>query len=190
MRSYLLICFLLMSYFSASAQLEKQSGTASFYGKRFHGRTTANGEAFDMNKMTAAHRTLPFGTIVKVTRPDNGRFIFVRINDRGPFYRNRIIDLSRKAAEKLGIIRRGHQKVVMEVMEDGVLAKDISELPAHEVVYNRLPERAARQIDRVEEAAGISPVLKSKPVLEDLPVKAAMPETFIKKLLREVLPES
>src|SRR3546814_1334564 len=73
--------------------------------------------------MTAAHRSLPFGTMVKVTREDNGAFVYVRINDRGPFTRNRLIDLSRKAAEELGIIRRGHQHVIVEVVEEGLLER-------------------------------------------------------------------
>jgi rare lipoprotein A len=91
-------------------------GTASYYGKRFHGRRTANGERFDMNAMTAAHKTLPFGTHVRVTNPRNGRSVTVRINDRGPFIRGRQIDLSRAAAQKLGMIRKGHARVQMEIV--------------------------------------------------------------------------
>ncbi|MEM6858160.1 MAG: septal ring lytic transglycosylase RlpA family protein [Pseudomonadota bacterium] len=90
--------------------------TASYYGKRFHGRRTANGERFDMNAMTAAHKTLPFGTHVLVTNPANGRSVTVRINDRGPFIRGRSIDLSRGAAEELGIIRRGHARVQLDIV--------------------------------------------------------------------------
>ncbi|MEO1105277.1 MAG: septal ring lytic transglycosylase RlpA family protein [Pseudomonadota bacterium] len=93
------------------------SGTASFYGRRFHGRRTANGERFDMGAMTAAHRTLPFGSKVRVTNPRNGKQVVVRINDRGPFARGRAIDLSRAAAEQIGMIRRGHARVEMELVE-------------------------------------------------------------------------
>ncbi|NVE94108.1 septal ring lytic transglycosylase RlpA family protein [Altererythrobacter lutimaris] len=93
------------------------TGTASFYGKRFHGRTTANGERFDMHAMTAAHRTLPFGSKVRVTNPRNGKQVIVRINDRGPFAKGRAIDLSRAAAEEIGMIRRGHARVEMELVE-------------------------------------------------------------------------
>ncbi|XUU59910.1 septal ring lytic transglycosylase RlpA family protein [Erythrobacter sp. HA6-11] len=93
------------------------TGTASFYGKRFHGRTTANGERFDMRAMTAAHRSLPFGSKVRVTNPSNGRQVVVRINDRGPFAKGRAIDLSRAAAEEIGMIRRGHARVEMELVE-------------------------------------------------------------------------
>lgn len=92
------------------------TGVASYYGRRFHGRRTANGERFNMRAMTAAHRTLPFGTRVRVTNPRNGRSVVVRVNDRGPFIRGRSIDLSRAAAEKIGMISRGHATVKLEVV--------------------------------------------------------------------------
>jgi len=76
-------------------------GLGSYYGEYFHGQRTANGEFFDMNEMTAAHRTLPFGTIVRVTNFSNGLSVVVRINDRGPFRRRRIIDLSYGAARRI-----------------------------------------------------------------------------------------
>ena len=91
-------------------------GVASYYGRRFHGRRTANGERFDMNAMTAAHKTLPFGTKVRVTNPRNGRSVTVRINDRGPFTRGRTIDLSRAAATEIGLISRGHGRVELDVV--------------------------------------------------------------------------
>ncbi|MBV7266765.1 septal ring lytic transglycosylase RlpA family protein [Erythrobacter sp. WH131] len=91
-------------------------GVASFYGRRFHGRRTANGERFDMNAMTAAHKTLPFGTKVRVTNPSNGRSVIVRINDRGPFTRGRTIDLSRAAAREIGMIARGHARVELDIV--------------------------------------------------------------------------
>ena len=92
------------------------AGVASYYGRRFHGRRTANGERFNMRAMTAAHRTLPFGTRVRVTNPRNGRSVVVRINDRGPFVNGRSIDLSRAAAERIGMISRGHARVEMDVV--------------------------------------------------------------------------
>lgn len=92
------------------------TGVASFYGKRFHGRRTANGERFNMNAMTAAHKTLPFGTFVRVINPANGRTVIVRINDRGPFIRGREIDLSRAAAQEIGMIQRGHARVQLDVV--------------------------------------------------------------------------
>ena len=81
----------------------RQSGIASWYGGKFHGRKTANGERFNTNAMTAAHKTLPFGTRVRVTNNRNGRSVVVRINDRGPFVRGRVIDLSRASAHALGL---------------------------------------------------------------------------------------
>jgi len=93
------------------------TGVASYYGKRFHGRLTANGERFNMNAMTAAHKTLPFGTRVRVTNPANGRSVTVRINDRGPFIRGRTIDLSRGAASKIGMISRGHARVKLDIVK-------------------------------------------------------------------------
>lgn len=87
--------------------IETQEGRASFYGDRFQGRTTASGEAFDQRALTAAHRSLPFGTKVLVTRQDTGESVEVEINDRGPFVKGRIIDLSKGAARELGMLNRG-----------------------------------------------------------------------------------
>jgi rare lipoprotein A len=88
-----------------------QSGIASWYGKKFHGRKTANGEIYDMYAMTAAHKTLPLGTYVRVVNKDNNKEIVVRVNDRGPFVSGRIIDLSYTAAKKLGMDVSGTAKV-------------------------------------------------------------------------------
>ena len=92
------------------------SGSASWYGGQFHGRTTANGERYDMNGLTAAHRSLPFGTKVRVTNLRNGRSVTVRINDRGPYVGKRIIDLSRGAAQAVNMIRMGVALVKLEVL--------------------------------------------------------------------------
>ena len=89
-------------------------GIASYYGKRFHGRRTANGERFDMNALTAAHKKLPFGTRVRVINPNNGKSVVVRINDRGPYAHGRTIDLSRAAARKIGLVSRGHGSLKLE----------------------------------------------------------------------------
>jgi len=96
---------------------EFQRGTASWYGPRFNGRRTASGERFDMREFTAAHRTLPFGTLVRVHSLVNGRDVDVRITDRGPYAGNRIIDLSRAAAEELGMLGMGFKEVVLLVPE-------------------------------------------------------------------------
>jgi rare lipoprotein A len=93
-----------------------ETGTASWYGKAHHGQLTASGERFDMHALTAAHRTLPFGTIVRVTNLEGGTSVNVRINDRGPFRRDRIIDLSYEAARKLGFVARGTARVEITVV--------------------------------------------------------------------------
>lgn len=93
-------------------------GKASWYGRKFHGRPTASGERFDMRELTAAHRTLPFGTQVRVTNLENNRSVVVRINDRGPFVGDRIIDLSRAAARQISMIERGVVRVRIRVMRN------------------------------------------------------------------------
>lgn len=92
------------------------TGGASYYAARFAGRRTANGERYRPGRLTAAHRTLRFGTRVRVTNVRNGRSVVVRINDRGPFIRGRVIDLSRAAAERIGMIRSGVARVRLEVL--------------------------------------------------------------------------
>lgn len=100
----------------ASAQVEPTLGMASYYAAAFHGRRTASGERFDMQELTAAHRTLPFGTLVRVKHLKNGREVVVRINDRGPFRKGRVIDVSRAAAERLGMLSQGVGRVSLEVL--------------------------------------------------------------------------
>ncbi|HUP42848.1 MAG TPA: septal ring lytic transglycosylase RlpA family protein, partial [Thermoanaerobaculia bacterium] len=84
-----------------------ESGRASWYGPKFHGRRTANGERYDMHHLTAAHPTLPFGTLLEVRNLDNGRVCLVRVNDRGPFAKGRILDVSFAAAKELGMVGPG-----------------------------------------------------------------------------------
>lgn len=96
-----------------------QKGAASWYGREFHGRVTASGEKFDMNNMTAAHKTLPFGTIVEVRNLENGRSARLKINDRGPYRGNRIIDVSYGAAQELGMVRTGEANVGINVIRMG-----------------------------------------------------------------------
>jgi rare lipoprotein A len=94
----------------------REQGVASWYGEPFHGRRTASGEVYDMNRISAAHRTLPFGAVVRVTNLDNGRRLDLRINDRGPFVKNRILDVSRAAAIELGMIGPGTARVELRVL--------------------------------------------------------------------------
>lgn len=102
---------------------ELERGGASWYGPGFHGKRTANGERYDMHALTAAHKTLPFGTMVRVKSLVNGREVMVRITDRGPFIRNRVIDLSRAAASELGMLSLGFKQVVLMVAEGEVTVK-------------------------------------------------------------------
>ena len=92
-------------------------GKASFYGSEFNGRKTANGEIYDETALTAAHRTLPFGTVLRVTNLRNGLSVIVRINDRGPFHPDRVIDLSKNAAEEIDLITHGVTDIEAEILE-------------------------------------------------------------------------
>jgi rare lipoprotein A len=100
----------------ASSQL---SGIASYYADEFHGRKTANGETYDMHELTAAHRTLPFNTKLKVRNLENNKEVVVRVNDRGPFKDDRVIDLSLEAAKLLGLIAKGTAPVELDIVEPG-----------------------------------------------------------------------
>ena len=94
-------------------------GISSYYGPNFHGKLTANGEIFDMYGVTAAHKEFPFNTVVRVTNEDNGKSLIIRINDRGPYVGNRILDCSFGAAKKLGFVGAGTASVKIEVIEWG-----------------------------------------------------------------------
>lgn len=105
--------------FGRARALSVQSGTGSYYSDVFAGRSTASGAPYEPKGFTAAHRNLPFGTILRVTRKDGGQVVYVRVTDRGPYARGRILDLSRAAAERLGMLRAGVVKIKVEVLEYG-----------------------------------------------------------------------
>lgn len=111
------LCFLFLTtgLFTQSNMVASET-YASFYGEEFNGRQTANGEIYDMNAFTAAHRTLPFGSVVEVTNLDNSATVFVRINDRGPFVANREIDLSKAAANAIGMLQTGTARVSIKLV--------------------------------------------------------------------------
>ena len=117
MKFYIIIITIFI--FSFNIYTLEQSGTASWYGPKFHGKITANGEIFNTNNFTAAHKTLPFGSIVKVISLENQKFTIVRINDRGPFAKNRIIDLSMAAAKEISMLNKGVMRVEIIVLEKG-----------------------------------------------------------------------
>lgn len=106
-------------YVMASSAGYRKQGTASWYGKKFHGHKTANGEIYDMYAMTAAHRSLPLPSYVRVTNLDNNRSVIVRVNDRGPFHGSRLIDLSYAAAYRLGMLKKGTARVEVQAIAIG-----------------------------------------------------------------------
>jgi len=122
-RNLVLALFMISSLFlgcshTPSSTAWQEVGTASWYGKKFHGRPTASGEIYDMFGLSAAHKTLPLGTRVRVTNLDNGRSVDVPINDRGPFVGRRIIDMSYGAARKLDMVQEGLAKVHVQVIQN------------------------------------------------------------------------
>jgi rare lipoprotein A len=148
-----------------------EKGIASWYGKKFHGRRTANGEVYDMYGMTAAHKRLPFDTLVEVNNLDNGRSVRVRINDRGPFVRGRIIDLTYTAAEKIGMVGPGTARVRIRVV--GNAEVDGRYFTIQVAAYSSV--EAARELKRrlgaypnvrIESANGLHRVLVGKFVKE------------------------
>lgn len=101
---------------STLAVFGQEEGLASFYPDKFQGSSTASGEAYDKDLNTTAHKEYPFGTILRITRLDNGKSVIVRVNDRGPYYRNRVVDLSKKAANTIGLVQSGTAMVKVEVV--------------------------------------------------------------------------
>lgn len=114
-----LFCTLLLASFAMSFNTSESSnrGVATYYSDLFQGRRTASGELYDKTKLTAAHRTLPLGTKIKITRTDNQKSVIVRINDRGPYSQSRVLDISKAAAEKIGLLRVGKATVKIEVID-------------------------------------------------------------------------
>ena len=145
-------------------------GIASWYGKKFHGRYTAMGEVYDMFEMTAAHKSLPLPTAARVTNLDNGRSIVVRINDRGPFHDDRLIDLSWGAARALGFEHQGTAPVVVEAL-DHVNHPEIDVRPDNESYYLQVgafgqKQGASRRLEAVRQA-----------LPEDIPLRILTSET-------------
>lgn len=142
----------------------RETGVASWYGRRFHGQPTASGERYDMYAMTAAHPTLPLPSYVRVTNLSNSRSVIVRVNDRGPFLQGRLIDLSWTAAKKLDFVHHGHTRVLVEVVEPG-------DAPAATP-----PVMTAGQVERRDVAA--APVAPTNPApVPVVPVVRAVPST-------------
>lgn len=148
-----------------------ETGIASWYGPGFHGKSTANGERFDTGELTAAHRVLPMPSLVRVTNLENGRSVVLRVNDRGPFAHNRVIDVSQKGAELLGFKNKGTARVRVQLMEResarlADLAKKGISTRGHEVAHNRASG---------SHAPGVPPVPPSPPIVRQASVQAPMP---------------
>ena len=152
----------------AEGQLYKENALASYYGEAFQGRPTSSGEIFDMYAMTAAHKTLPFGTMLEVTNLENGNSVVVRVNDRGPFVADREIDLSQGAAEKLGMITAGVARVSISILSEP--GKETEAAPAG------LPEN--EEVPAV--AAAPRPEPRPEPVLRDAPRPDPRPEPALR----------
>ncbi len=128
MKNYILILLLgFVCTASIFAQKDEfEYGMASYYSDKYQGSPTASGEEYDRNKMTAAHKTLPFGTMIKVTRLDNKKSVRVRVNDRGPYIKDRVVDISRAAAVELGMIKEGQTKVKVEIVKGPSAAEPVA----------------------------------------------------------------
>ena len=163
-------------YYPAEDFTYAETGIASWYGPGFHEKQTANGEVFDQNSMTAAHRTLPLPSAVRVTNLENGRAIVLRVNDRGPFARGRIIDISRRGAQLLGFINEGTAKVRVEILPDesqklklaalnGTVAEPLQQVqiaaaPREEVVARALPAPEGSAPTRASDVPVDNPTLR------------------------------
>ena len=164
-------------YYPAINYEYDEAGHASWYGPGFHGKKTANGEIFNQNLISAAHRTLPLPSIVKVTNLENGKVLsFVRVNDRGPFAKNRIIDLSKEAAKELGFVNRGVAKVRVEILEDE------SRKFANELIQSKNKAKSAK-IQNIEKKNLNPPVQETKSDKENKVVKekSETDENFVLK---------
>lgn len=147
-----------------------ETGTASWYGEQFHGRATSDGEIFDMNQVSAAHKTLPLPSVVEVTNLQNGRALRIRVNDRGPFVDGRIIDLSRRAAQLLGYETAGTAQVRVKILRDESIQV------ANEVLHGQPTRVLVAQTQRVTRiAAAAPPVVSVAPGASSAPASLRAP---------------
>ena len=158
------------------------TGIASWYGKPFHGRDTANGEVYDMNLLTAAHKTLPMPVFVRVTNLENGRAIELRVNDRGPFVNSRIIDVSRRAAQLLGFFKQGTAKVRVQIIsgpgtKGRVLARGTTTKEERNAV--KAAPIGAVQVAELAPPGGVAPI--PKPVAAAPPTPKEVTQTKVAK---------
>ncbi len=165
--------FVVLAYGCATtappAETEPQAlhGVASWYGEEFAGRTTANGEIFDPSLLTAAHRTFPFGTILEIVNPKTRQSVWVRVNDRGPYIANRVIDLSYAAAQKIGLIEPGVGEVDIKVVKVGSGEREPP--AAFDVTIAEAPKVAPQPVPMQASAAAPTPTPAPASVASDVP---------------------
>lgn len=164
-------------YYPAEDFGYREEGLASWYGPGFHGKRTANGEVYDMNALTAAHKTLPIPSVVLVTNLENGRSMKLRINDRGPFVEDRIIDLSRRAAQMLDVVKKGIARVRVELVpEDSLTLKNLALDARGQPPATEMPGVTAAPRSPVA-VVSLSPPNVATPPVPSAPVVAVTPPT-------------
>lgn len=185
--------WLVLSSFAQGASTE-ELGKAGYYANALHGRNTASGEKYNKEALTCAHKSLPFGTKVRVTRLDNNKSVIVKVNDRGPYIEGYIVDVSRRAAEELGMIRDGVVKVKIEVVEKASAAETAAKVPAAKGVskstekVSRPEARSAKGTEKPEllmaytpKTAKVAPEASTKTVATAKPKVAALKPATEKK---------
>jgi|UPI00068DADB5 rare lipoprotein A len=163
-----------------------ETGIASWYGPQFHGKPTANGEVFDMNQVSAAHRTLPLPSWVRVTNLENGRSLEVRVNDRGPFAHGRILDMSRRGAQLLGFEKQGTARVKVEILKDQSLA--LKNSMVNQIAAKDSPIKSAGMAKPQVSAQSLSVPDGGKAAAQPAPVQRqvmASPEPMVQTPTRE-----
>jgi rare lipoprotein A len=166
----------------ASLAQKAEYGLASYYSDFFQGKPTASGELYDNAKLTGAHKTLPFGTIVKVTRTDNNKSVQIRINDRGPFISGRVIEMSREAANRIGLISDGSASVKVEVVSEKTEEKEVVKAAEKPTSYETAvpnPEKGKPEAVSADKQADDAAAKKQevrKPAAAATPTKEAKPE--------------
>ncbi len=163
-------------YVLPSAEGYRERGIASWYGKKFHGHTTSNGEVYDMYEMSAAHKSLPLPTFVRVTNLDNNRQVVVRVNDRGPFHDERLIDLSYAAAYRLGVLQHGTARVEVEAITPGS-ATDTRLLATQKL--SAVPSDQAAITGRTLQVAALSNEVSAKRLAADLSAQLEEPAMVV-----------
>ncbi len=186
MKNFIKILFLNLFLTTTIIAQDDEFGIASYYSDLFHGKPTASGELYNKNKLTAAHKTLPFGTLVKVTRLDNNASVQVRVNDRGPFISGRIIELSREAATRIDLIQDGATRVKVEV---------VKEKPEPEALASNAPAERPKSYENTDKKITKKGVTKpaakkGKAKVNEKPSKASAPAKTNSKPSKSVLVKS